>query len=134
MPHYANARKTPADIDLGNRIRVCRNRLKKSQEHLAAGLNLTFQQIQKYESGENRVPAWRIPIIASILQVDITDLLHPIDGVKTIPLPFLEMSKTEFCIFELLSMFDRDKKTAVLRICQAISDAATGSNGDHHEI
>lgn len=66
--------KTPDAIDrhVGARIRLRRNMLGLSQEKLAEGLGLTFQQVQKYEKGTNRVGASRLQHIAAILDTPIT--------------------------------------------------------------
>jgi transcriptional regulator with XRE-family HTH domain len=62
-------RKMPDAIDrhVGARIRLRRNMIGMSQEKLAEGLGITFQQVQKYEKGTNRVGASRLQNIASIL-------------------------------------------------------------------
>jgi transcriptional regulator with XRE-family HTH domain len=59
----------PTDKHIGSRVRMQRLFLGMSQENLANALGLTFQQIQKYEKGTNRVSASRLQQIASILQV-----------------------------------------------------------------
>jgi transcriptional regulator with XRE-family HTH domain len=59
----------PIDVYVGSRIRMRRKMLGLSQENLAKSVKLTFQQIQKYEKGTNRVGASRLQQIASILQV-----------------------------------------------------------------
>ncbi|MBN9250350.1 MAG: transcriptional regulator [Mesorhizobium sp. 61-13] len=59
----------PIDIHVGGRIRLRRNMLGMSQEKLGENLGITFQQIQKYEKGTNRVGASRLQAIASILEV-----------------------------------------------------------------
>lgn len=59
----------PIDIHVGSRIRLRRNMLGMSQEKLGEHLGITFQQIQKYEKGTNRVGASRLQAIASILEV-----------------------------------------------------------------
>ena len=61
----------PTDKHVGTRIRMRRLMLSMSQTSLAEGLNLTFQQIQKYEKGTNRVGASRLQQIAHILQVPV---------------------------------------------------------------
>lgn len=61
----------PIDVHVGSRIRVRRMMLGYSQEKLAAGLGITFQQVQKYEKGSNRVGASRLQHIASLLNVPI---------------------------------------------------------------
>lgn len=62
----------PVDIHVGARIRMRRLMLGLSQEKLADGLGLTFQQVQKYEKGSNRVGASRLQQIANVLQVQPT--------------------------------------------------------------
>lgn len=59
------------DIHVGRQIRLQRTLLGLSQEQLAKGLSITFQQIQKYERGANRVSASRLWDISQILKVDI---------------------------------------------------------------
>lgn len=65
------AMKTPNPIDkyVGSRIRMQRLLLGMSQEKLGDALKLTFQQVQKYEKGTNRVGAGRLQHIASTLRV-----------------------------------------------------------------
>jgi transcriptional regulator with XRE-family HTH domain len=58
----------PIDLHVGSRIRLRRKVLGVSQESLAADLGLTFQQIQKYERGTNRVSASKLYEIARSLQ------------------------------------------------------------------
>jgi transcriptional regulator with XRE-family HTH domain len=68
------AKKSPNSIDVhvGNRIRTRRLALGMSQEKLAGGLGLTFQQVQKYEKGANRVGASRLLAISDILEVPVS--------------------------------------------------------------
>src|SRR5450432_4233242 len=68
------AKKAPNPIDkhVGSRVRMRRMMLGKSQGKLADALGLTFQQVQKYEKGANRVSASRLQQIAHILQVPVT--------------------------------------------------------------
>lgn len=61
----------PIDIHVGSRLRLRRNMLGISQEKLGEGLGITFQQIQKYEKGTNRVGASRLQAISSILSVPV---------------------------------------------------------------
>jgi transcriptional regulator with XRE-family HTH domain len=67
------AKKAPNPIDkhVGSRVRMRRMMLKMSQEKLGEALGLTFQQVQKYEKGTNRVGASRLQQIAQILQVPV---------------------------------------------------------------
>jgi transcriptional regulator with XRE-family HTH domain len=61
----------PIDVHVGNRIRAQRAKLGISQTRLAEATNLTFQQIQKYENGANRVSSSRLYDIAKTLDVPI---------------------------------------------------------------
>ena len=60
-----------ADIEMGRRIRERRDKLKLTQEELGEKLGVSFQQVQKYEKGTNRVSAARLQIIADTLGVDV---------------------------------------------------------------
>jgi transcriptional regulator with XRE-family HTH domain len=64
----------PIDSLVGGRIRLLRKRRKMSQEQLGKAIGVTFQQIQKYENGKNRVGASRLHRIAIALDVPITEL------------------------------------------------------------
>jgi len=68
------AKKAPNPIDkhVGSRVRMRRMMLSMSQEKLGDALGLTFQQVQKYEKGTNRVGASRLQQIAQILQVPVS--------------------------------------------------------------
>ncbi|OPB31096.1 helix-turn-helix domain-containing protein [Bartonella sp. AR 15-3] len=62
----------PIDIYVGARIRLRRNILGLTQEKLGEKLGITFQQIQKYEKGTNRVGASRLQAIAEIMDVPVS--------------------------------------------------------------
>jgi transcriptional regulator with XRE-family HTH domain len=61
----------PIDKHVGNRVRMRRMMLKMSQEKLGNAVGLTFQQIQKYEKGANRIGASRLQQIAQVLSVQV---------------------------------------------------------------
>jgi transcriptional regulator with XRE-family HTH domain len=67
------AKKAPNPIDkhVGSRVRMRRMMLGMSQEKLGDALGLTFQQVQKYEKGTNRIGASRLQQISNILQVPV---------------------------------------------------------------
>ena len=64
----------PVDKYVGSRVRMRRIMLGMSQEKLGLALGLTFQQVQKYEKGTNRVGASRIQQISEILEVPVSFL------------------------------------------------------------
>ncbi|MGH6871657.1 MAG: helix-turn-helix domain-containing protein [Rhizomicrobium sp.] len=62
----------PIDAQVGNRVRLRRMLIGMSQEKLGEALGLTFQQVQKYEKGVNRIGAGRLFQVARILGVPVT--------------------------------------------------------------
>jgi transcriptional regulator with XRE-family HTH domain len=66
----------PVDKYVGSRVRMRRIMLGMSQEKLGEALDLTFQQIQKYEKGTNRIGASRLQQISDILQVPVAFLFE----------------------------------------------------------
>ena len=72
----------PTDKHVGARVRMRRMMLSMSQEKLGDALGLTFQQVQKYEKGANRIGASRLQQIANILQVPVAFFF---DGAPTAP-------------------------------------------------
>lgn len=92
------AKKAPNPIDkhVGSRVRMRRMMLEMSQEKLGDALDLTFQQIQKYEKGTNRIGASRLQQISGILQVPVSFFFEgapsvgnevTIDGLGEAPSP-----------------------------------------------
>ena len=65
-------RASPIDVHVGSRIRLRRTLLGMSQERLGEALGLTFQQVQKYERGVNRVGASRLFDLSRVLDVPIS--------------------------------------------------------------
>src|ERR1700674_3906954 len=78
------AKKAPNPIDkhVGSRVRMRRMMLGMSQEKLGNALGLTFQQVQKYEKGANRIGASRLQQIAHILQVSVSFFF---EGAPSVP-------------------------------------------------
>ena len=77
------AKKSPNPIDkhVGSRVRMRRMMLTMSQEKLGDALGLTFQQVQKYEKGTNRIGASRLKQISQILQVPVEFFFEGAPGV-----------------------------------------------------
>jgi transcriptional regulator with XRE-family HTH domain len=78
------AKKAPNPIDkhVGSRVRMRRMMLSMSQEKLGDALDLTFQQVQKYEKGTNRIGASRLQQISNILQVSVSFFF---EGAPNVP-------------------------------------------------
>src|ERR1700753_4259666 len=72
--------KNPVDEAVGARIRLLRKGRKISQEEFGKAIGVTFQQVQKYEIGENRVGASRLHLVAIALNVPCSDLFDGTPG------------------------------------------------------
>jgi transcriptional regulator with XRE-family HTH domain len=74
--------RSPSRVDVAVALNVRLWRLWRglSQAQLAARLGLTFQQVQKYETGGNRIPTGRLVKLAAILNVPVSALFHGADG------------------------------------------------------
>ena len=75
----------PIDTQVGNRVRLRRMLIGMSQEKLGALLGLTFQQIQKYEKGVNRIGAGRLFHVAKILGVPIDYFYEDVTDASSMP-------------------------------------------------
>ena len=76
------AKRSPLPVDtlVGQNIRICRLQKGMSQTELGERIGVTFQQVQKYEKGANRVGASRLTMIADVLGVPLPTLF---DGAAT---------------------------------------------------
>ena len=73
----------PLDIALGARVRLRRKELGMSQDQLARAVGITFQQVQKYEHGTNRISFSRLAEIAEALDCSVSDLVGNLDRSKS---------------------------------------------------
>jgi len=81
-PFPPKQRATEVDAHVGQRIRQRRTQLGISQTNLGQALGVTFQQVQKYEKGVNRVGSSRLAQIAEVLQVPIESFFEGAPGNK----------------------------------------------------
>jgi transcriptional regulator with XRE-family HTH domain len=77
----------PTDKHVGVRLRMRRLMLNKSQSDIANALGLTFQQVQKYEKGSNRVSASRLQALCAILQVPMSFFFEGAPQGPKLPTP-----------------------------------------------
>lgn len=84
-----NKSPDPVDVHVGRRLRLRRTLLGMSQEQLANAVGVTFQQIQKYERGSNRVSASRLYDISKVLGVPVAfffeDIGEDVTSVRKAP-------------------------------------------------
>ena len=72
MPNTADSNPNPIDVHVGGLVRMRRKFLGISQDRLAEAINLTFQQVQKYERGTNRISASKLYEIAKALKTPVS--------------------------------------------------------------
>ena len=77
----------PIDVQVGSRVRLRRNMLGLSQEKLGEAIGLTFQQVQKYERGANRIGASRLHELSRVLDVPVAFFFDDTDPVRAPAIP-----------------------------------------------
>jgi transcriptional regulator with XRE-family HTH domain len=89
-PKLTTDARAADDLDraLGNAIRLRRRSLNLTQEQLATACGISFQQVQKYENGANRVSFSRLVQIARALNSRVTDLTSALDEPQMAPADF----------------------------------------------
>jgi transcriptional regulator with XRE-family HTH domain len=92
----------PVDLHVGGRVRMRRKVLGVSQERLAEALGLTFQQVQKYERGANRVSASKLYEIARFLSAPISYFFEGLADPTTGAHPGLDEDGPELRVHEFL--------------------------------
>lgn len=104
------------DISIGRKIRFRREMLKISQKQLGHRLGVTFQQIQKYEKGANRVGAGRLQEIADILDISIFFFYSDISTKEHVLFPYEEMisSKEEHLLLKSFRELKSKQQKAIL--------------------
>ncbi|WP_375695880.1 helix-turn-helix domain-containing protein [Bartonella sp. AC67GZZY] len=110
-------KKTPHfnDISVGEKIRDRRKFMGISQTELGNKLGVSFQQIQKYEKGSNRVGAGRLQEIANILDVHISFFYTDISQKRNISYPYDEgISSKEYCLLRGFRQLKPKKQKAIL--------------------
>ena len=114
-----------ADVDMGERIRARRIEQKMSQQELAAFLGVSFQQIQKYEKGLNRVNANRLVVIASALKMPTEDF-HQSDEILPDVSSLIDVNSKD--AMRMIRAWTRIKDQATRRqavaLVETIADAA----------
>ncbi len=84
MNETISSRANPVDIHVGKRVRLRRTLMGMSQTKLGDALGLTFQQVQKYENGSNRIGASRLYQISQILGVPVSYFFEDMDQMAAV--------------------------------------------------
>jgi transcriptional regulator with XRE-family HTH domain len=113
----------PIDVHVGGRIRHRRAMLGLNQSELARQVGVTFQSIQKYERGANRVSASRLQEIANVLQVPVSHFFEELAPTGDAPAPTGELTSRE--IHDLNAYFaaikDKSVRQAVLHLLRNVA-------------
>ncbi len=88
----------PIDIHVGSRVRLRRTMIGMSQEKLGDALGITFQQVQKYEKGANRVGASRLQEISRVLNTPISFFFEDAPGSPSGAGGFEESNSTNYVV------------------------------------
>jgi len=84
----------PVDHHVGSRVRLRRQMMEMSQEKLGEELGVTFQQVQKYERGANRIGAGRLWHLARVLEVPVSFFYDGVTSAGQQPTGFAEGDQT----------------------------------------
>lgn len=119
MPKIANANSKHIDVQVGKLVRARRLAIGMPQTELAEALGLTFQQIQKYERGSNRISAANLFEIARKLDVPLTSLFEGLDdsGEQRSPLSefsdFIELPGSQILAQAYVGLSAKQRKMLV---------------------
>ena len=117
------------DEYVGQRIRERRTALGLTQEQLAAALNISYQQVQKYETGSNRVSAGRLYEIARHLECDVSYFFQGAEpNAPSEPLPHGGRNRTTI---ELVRNFEQIDEPTVRQAVSSLVKSLSGRPGDN---
>ncbi len=132
----ANDGPNPVDVHVGERVRMRRKFLGKSQINLAMAIGLTFQQVQKYERGSNRISASKLYEISKFLKTPIGYFFEGYEAQQTEGLSESEKAAHGFLVtdegIELAESFPRVKgpktRRRLLELVRTIGDDDNNDN------
>lgn len=117
---------TDLDIEIGKRLRQARVRLDLTQADLAKAAGLSFQQIQKYEKGDNRIAVSTLARLRPVLGIEAVDLLPPLrpDGSPiSDPLAAQGQTITGLSLAKLYGQMLPHQQTALVEMARAVISA-----------
>ena len=117
----------PVDIAVGQQIKIARLNARLSQTQLAEEIGVTFQQVQKYEKGVNRVGAGRLTRIAKVLGVSVSSFFDEKNiGTSTIeqgrrpPLELISEPLGYRMLYAFAEITERDVQRAIIELVEQI--------------
>lgn len=127
MTNKAAAKKTKGlpdkiDVHVGSRLRVRRTLLGMSQEKLAGAIGLTFQQVQKYERGLNRISAGRLYQFSRILDIPVSYFFDNINQSGSQALGLTDNEQDNFHYDSKEDVMENKETIDLLRAYYSIQD------------
>lgn len=116
----------PVDIHVGRRVKSRRALREMSQTALADKIGLTFQQLQKYESGANRISAGRLWDIAQTLDVSVAWFFEGIEGKAPAAAELVDAESLEFA--QTAQALPKKLRKQVQGLLSAISNQLDAKN------
>jgi transcriptional regulator with XRE-family HTH domain len=109
--------------DLGRNVRTARSAAGKSQSEVAEFLDVTFQQVQKYEKGTNRIPLDRLVSLAAYLEVPVLQFIDPSESDSEFQSLAEQFSDKEFRTFMEAwgTLKDRPTRDALLNLVRCMA-------------
>lgn len=122
-----NKKMHPVDVHVGSRIRLFRGLAGLSQSEMGSLLGLTFQQVQKYESGANRISGSKIFELSVILEVPLSAFFDGLESGQQVSPDFTQSALDPRHAVSLLKV--REEQPEVFAKLMAVANAANKSHG-----
>jgi transcriptional regulator with XRE-family HTH domain len=125
MLTYAKKNPQPADVTIGTNIRTLRVVRRMSQERLGDAIGVTFQQVQKYEKGTNRIGGSRAVQIAAALKVSVAELYKGLEvgadkqGEESAGAAAVAQSRQEMDLLEAFRCCSAAARQAIISVAEA---------------
>jgi len=118
-----NPAPDPIDVEVGERVRAIRLARKVSQSALGRALGVSFQQVQKYERGANRISASSLCYIAGHLEVEVADLLPAANRASVPDLlpPALPVTPGLGDLTEIFERLSPERRSLLIAIAKQIA-------------
>ena len=119
----------PVDINVGSRIRARRTHMGLTQEELAASLGISNQQVQKYETGANRVSAARLFELAQLMNVELGYFFEGVGPLESAS-PVAHAGKNRMAIDlvrNFLAIGSVEKRAALANLVKVLKEHCPGS-------
>jgi transcriptional regulator with XRE-family HTH domain len=139
------SRVHPIDKHVGARVRMRRIMLNMSQEAIGDALGLTYQQIQKYEKGSNRISASRLRLLCTILQAPVSFFFEGAPPADGLPVPETEADRETAALNGFLATSDgvalavafgrirnaKVRRAIVALVVQIVAEPVAAPSGSH---